>query len=149
MASPGLLKLRSTDAHSSRVQDNVSTAVSPSIQALSRTPIMGMAPNWTQPTLLADFVNVGGGLAIAAYYKDSLFRVQSKGSISSAAGQAAGTSVMQFPSGFRPSETLRLPIPTTPGGQWLLVSPTGLVTLGFVVAAGAGLDLSFSFLSEQ
>lgn len=132
-----------------RTQDNVDQVLRPVAQALSRTPIMGVAPVWIALALDPAFANTGGQLAVAAYYKDPFFRVWAKGSLTSAAGVAAGALIATLPASYRPKETLRLAVPVTAGAQWLTISGTGAISTAFAIAAGGEIDLAFSFLAEQ
>lgn len=153
--TPGLQKIRSTDEHSSRVQDNVATAFGPTAQALSRTPIMGVAPVWIQPTLLNGYQNFnapGGTFAQAGYYVDSLSRLWCKGTLLNQSGGilTPSTAILRFPSGARPNEQQRL---TVCGDgfayQFVSVTPDGNAFPGVNVAAGGSLDIFFSYLAAQ
>lgn len=147
--SAQFLKLRG-ESHDSRSQDNIDATVRPIAMAVGKTPIMGASPPaWIRPELSTLFANVGAPLALAGFHRDCLGYVHSKGSLVSAAGCATGTTIMVFPMGYRPSETLRLPVPVTAGGQWVTVNAAGIVATAFVIAAGGGIDLAFNFLAEQ
>jgi hypothetical protein len=127
-------------------------------QALSQTPIMGVLPVWTPATLLAAdaaapqkfWTNIGGTFAVAAFYKDALFRVWCKGVVNNNSAGPSSFAVLQFPAGFRPKETQRFSVEGNGAtAQFVSVSPTGLVTPEVAVASLGSLDLAFSFLAEQ
>lgn len=144
------MKLRTDDQHLARVQDNIAAVVNPVATAVQSTPIMGAPPPaWIQYTLTSGYANVGGGLAVAAFHVDALGYLHSKGSLVCAAGSSAGDTIATLPMGKRPTEKLRLPVPVTAGAQWVTVAPDGTVATAFNIAAGDGIDLSFSFLVEQ
>src|SRR5258706_752558 len=133
----------------SRTQDSVNIVLGPLAERLNATPIMGVVPVWTAPDLNAAFAN-GAGFAVAGYYKDSLMRVWSKGVLVTAAGVAAGATVLTFPSGFRPKETQRKAVEGNGAtAQFISISPAGVCTVEVAVCAGGSLDIDFSFLAEQ
>lgn len=151
MASPQFLKFRQkAQPLAARQADAVDATLRPVAEALCRTPIMGAAPPpWIPHALSTGFANAGAPLAVAAFHVDALGYLHSKGSLTCAAGCAAGTTIATIPIGTRPSETLRLAVPVTPGAQWVTVAPTGIIATAFVIGAGAQIDLAFSFLVEQ
>lgn len=136
--------------HAARAQDNTDIVLRPLAQALSQTPIMGVAPVWTALALNSAFANFGGQFATAAYYKDALFRVWSKGVLVTAAGVGAGATVATFPPGFRPRETQRKAVEGNGATvQFISIDPTGVCAVEVAVGAGGTLDFDFSFLAEQ
>jgi hypothetical protein len=144
-------RLRSDEQpQQSRVQDGIQATLGPVAQALLATPIMGVQPAWTAPTLDKAFGNIGGTFAVAGYYKDSLFRVWSKGVLTTAAGVAGGALVFTFPSGYRPAEVQRKAVEGDAAtAQFISISPTGAVTVEVAIGAGGSLDIDFSFLAER
>ena len=149
--SPGFSKIRSSDPIISRVQDMIADQVNPAAKAWAATPIMGAPPPpWVGLSLLADFVNAGGGEAVAASHLDALGYVHLKGLILTAAGTAAGTLIMTLPAGQRPKETQRFAVRgNTATAQFLKLLPTGALSHDIVIAAGGTLSLSISYLAEQ
>lgn len=149
MATPSqFLKLRG-DGQPARAQDNISTTLTPIAQALNQTPIMGTPPTWISHSLNAAFANAGGLYATAAYYKDALMRVWSKGVLTSAAGVAAGAAVLTFPAGFRPRETQRKAVEGNGATvQFISIASSGVCSVEVAVAAAGTLDIDFSFLAE-
>lgn len=150
MASPSFLKVRSSDADPSRVQDNVNQTLQPIATALNATPIMGAPPpSWVRPALVGGFTNVGGAQALLAYHRDALGYVHLKGALTNTAGCAANTVITDLPAGYRPSELLRFAVAGTAGAQLVSVAPNGAVTVLLVVAAAGLVGLQFSFLAER
>ena len=148
--SPNFPKLRGGEPAPERTQDNIAQQLGPIARAVAGTPLMGVAPSWIDLALEVAFANFGGGLATAAYYKDSLFRVWAKGVLVTAAGVAAGATVALLPAGFRPAETQRKAVEGNGGtAQFISIAPTGICTVEVVVAAGGTVDFDFSFLAEQ
>jgi hypothetical protein len=146
-----MVKIRNADAHVSRVQDNVSAVLDPVAQSVGSTPIMGAPPPaWVALSLLADFAQTTGQ-AVSAYHKDALGYVHSKGSVTTAAGQAAGVAVVgPLPLGCRPKEPQRLSVRGNAGAvQAIVIGIDGTLKLDVAVAAGGTVDLGFSFLAEQ
>ena len=142
-------KLRSPE-HDARTQDNVDVVLRPVAQALAQTPIMGAAaPAWVAPSLLNGFTNTGGARALAGIHKDALGYVHGQGALTHAAGTAAGTQILLLASGYRPRNTIRIAVPVTPGAQWVEITPSGVLTTGFAIAAAGEIELSFIFLAEQ
>lgn len=150
MASPAFPKLRGADAQQSRVQDNVSAQLQPIAQALSVTPIMGTVPQWIASELLNGWVNFGSPFATAAYYKDALMRVWSRGTLSNPTGAPLAAVVLKFPLGLRPAQRQRLPVVGDSGTfNFLTVDVDGTVTPGGTAIPSPGsLDLFFSFLAD-
>lgn len=133
-----------------RTQDNTDIVLRPVAQALSKTPIMGVAPTWTALEInAAFFVNVGNGLAVAAYYKDAFMRVWVKGYLSAPAGAAGGSLLATMPAGYRPSETHVFAVAGNGAYQSIALSLTGDLTIGIGMAAGEAIRPEFSFLAEQ
>ena len=91
MAAPSRFPKLRVDQLSSRVQDNIEGTLGPVSRAVGSSPLMGVAPAWIRHSLATAFATVTG-LAGAAYYKDSLMRVWSKGVLTTSAGVAAGVS---------------------------------------------------------
>jgi hypothetical protein len=135
----------------SRAQDNIAGTLDPVARALAATPIMGApAPTWIQPSLLGDLTNLGGGNATAGYHKNALGYVWMKGVITSAAGLAGGTQLLQLDMGYRPSETILFPVWSDAGaGQAISVDPSGIVFCQAAVGVAGWLTLNVSFLAEQ
>ncbi len=144
------LQLR-TEEHSSRVQDNINATLRPLAQAVGATPIMGAPPPaWISPNLLADFVNVGGGSATAGYHRDALGYVHIKGLVSTAAGTAANTTIFTIAMGYRPKESLLLPVFGTAGAvQFVTITPAGAVQARLLIAAGGSIGLNVTYLAES
>lgn len=131
-----------------RSNDAISNLVTPLAQALLATPIRGAAPPaWIGPDLKADFVNVAG--RPSGFHKNALSYVYGKGRVSTAAGQAAGTTVYQFPAGYWPAEAITFAVPGSAGFQTITVSSGGVVSNDAVIAAAGTIDLVFSFLAER
>ncbi len=151
MPLPSFLKLRGTDPQQSRVQDNIAGQLQPISKALSVTPIMGAPPPvWIAPALLSLLSPTGAGLALPGYHRDALSYTHAKGVVSSAAGVAAGAPIFLLAQGYRPRETQRFVVRGTAGVfQFVTVAPTGLVSVGLLVAAGGTVDLAFTFLAER
>lgn len=139
-----------TDGAQARQSDSIATAYNRVADAVSRTPILrGELPAWIHPsTLGADIVNVGGGAAVAAFHKDCLGYVHSRGVLQTAAGFAAGTVIWTFPLGMRPTELIYFSDQTAAGRSYY-VAPSGAFVANTVLAAGGFLALAFSFLAEQ
>lgn len=140
--------LRDPDAPQiSRAQDAIGNTLRPVAQALSVTPIMGAAlPSWIQPDLKADFINVAG--RTAGYHKNALSYVFGRGRVSTAAGQAGGTTIYTLPSMYRPGLNITFPIPGSAGFQTLTITTSGVVSVDAAIAAGGTVDLLFCFLAE-
>lgn len=146
-----IAKLRTQSPELSRVQDNVARVVEPTTAALAKTPIMGAPPpSWVNLPFLADFTQTAGQ-AVPAFHRDALGYIHSKGSVTTAAGQAAGTAVVgALTKGNRPKEPQRLSVRGNAGAaQAIIVGTDGTLTLDVAVAAGGTVDLAFSFLAEQ
>lgn len=148
MSAPNQIQKLRGDGQPTRVQDNVGQVVNPMAQALSRTPIMGSAPVWTEIELDAAFA--ASSSSPPCLYKDALMRVQTKGSASTSAGVAANATVFTFGAGLRPKETQRLPVRGNGAtAQFVTIAPTGVVTCDVAIGAGGTIDFGFSFLAEQ
>lgn len=150
MGSPGFPRLRGPDELATRTQDGIAGQLQPVAKALAATPIMGAAaPPWQLPDLLNGFANAGGALAVAGYHRDALGYVHMKGELTHAAGCAAGTQILLLPLAYRPRETMRIAVPVTPGAQWITITGAGVVSTGFLIAAGEQIGLAVTFLAEQ
>ncbi len=151
LGNPGFPKLRGADGQASQTQDNIAQQLQPISTALAKTPIMGAAPPpWIKPNLLNGIANVPAPNAAAGFHRDALGYVHSKGLVAHAAGAVAGTVVMIFPPGYRPSELLTLVIERNGAvGGLVTVAPTGIVTFVFSMGVGLANGLFFSFLAEQ
>lgn len=143
-------KLRGPDGMLSRVQDNVDLVLGPVAKALGATPIMGAAaPAWVPLVILSPlWAQLALPEAQGAVHKDALGYVWTKGTYSSAAGDPSGTTVVQYPVGYRPKERLRVMAPSN-GLVYLLMEPDGSVITGLAVPAGGSISLSgLTFLAE-
>lgn len=138
------------NTHSSRVQDNINATLEPLSRALNATPIMGgSTPVWVKPNLTADFVVITGQ-AQPGYHRDALSYAHLKGTVSTAAGKAAGSTIFTLPDGYRPREPLRISVRGTAGAvQALVVAANGIVSNDVIIGAGGTIDLNVSFLVER
>lgn len=77
------------------------------------------------------WTNFGGGLSVAAYYRDPFGVVHLKGQV---AGGTVGTTIYGLPPGYRPSERLDVAVGTAAGDG---ASTVSLMTNGTIVPAVA------------
>jgi len=83
------------------------------------------------PSFSNSWVNFGGSLSNAGYYKDPLGRVHLRGSVKSG---TAGTSIFTLPSGYRPAADRVFAVDANGAHCQLTVTSSGTV----VPAAGGG-----------
>lgn len=150
MTASRFTKLRGADPQQSRTQDNIASQVDPISSALRLTPIMGApVPSWIPPNLTIGFANTGGALASVGYHMDALHYVHMQGSLTHAAGTAAGSTIFTLPAGYRPQKNIRLAVRGTAGAaQFVTITNAGIVQNGLVLAAGGTIDLAVTFLGE-
>ena len=100
--------------------------------------------DWIEPTLLNGWVNIGG-YGNAAYYKDEFGRVTLKGFLMSG---TIRTHVFVLPIGYRPTNTIEIPIVSND-----LFGKVEINTVGMVIAKlGSNVTFSLagiSFRAEQ
>jgi len=95
-----------------------------------------------EPSFEGAWANVGGGDAVAAFYKDSFDRVYVKGHVDSG---VSGTVVFTFPEKYRQDETLEFTCHTTSGSggssghSYAVITSDGKLTL---YMSGTSTDVS-------
>ncbi len=156
MAAPSRFQqLRGKDAHSARVQQNINATLQPIANAVNNTPLTGAPPPaWILASLLAaDAVplfwsNTGGALAKAAFHRDALGYVHSKGVITNNSAAPSVFPPFFFPPGYRVAETHRIPVAYSGGVMFITLTSDGAVTPQ-AVASGGFIGLDFTFLAEN
>ena len=79
---------------------------------------------WITPSLLNGWVDFGGVLSTAQYFKDQFGIVHLKGVIKSGVG-----AIMTFPGGYRPSGNSYFSVANDGAIAWIIVATTGSVTV--------------------
>jgi len=103
--------------------------------------------NANEPAFQNSWDNIGGGDAVAAFYKDSFGRVYIKGHVDTG---ASGTAVFTLPQDYRPSEIVEFTCHTTSGGggsgghSYAVITTDGDVTL---TMSGTSIDVSMDNIS--
>lgn len=114
------------------------------------TPIMGAAPPaWIRPPLQSGFVDNGPPWAPARYHRDALGYVHVQGYVVNPAGTGAGSTIFVFPPGYRPNSDLAFVSNLAGAFAVTAVTSVGVFFAFPVIAAGAGVTFTFSFLSER
>lgn len=98
---------------------------------------------WITPTLINNWTNFGSGFSNAAYCKDAMGFVHTRGTVGNG---TSGTAVFQLPAGFRPAAKLLYPTAAGSVSTPIVIDSSGnLVYTGSTVAVS--LD-GISFLAE-
>lgn len=150
MASNMLTNLRGSDPGANRQTDAISRLVEPVAKAVMATPIMGAKPPaWIRPPLQSGFADTGAPWAPARYHRDALGYVHVQGYVTNAAGTGATSTIFTFSSGYRPALDLAFTANVSGAFAVVAVRSTGVFFAYPVIAAGAGMTFTFSFLAEQ
>lgn len=129
------------DAAVTTIPQQLATAVESTIAALGGVA----APGAWQVPALALGTNLAGGFALARYRKAGSV-VQVRGTLSFAAGAAAGATIFTLPAGFRPSAvspagSLIFPLASSVGYARMDVTSAGVLQLQTALGAGGFLSL--------